>query len=969
MASNSPDSPSKKRKQFSNSAHLKRDQPLFTSRRMAPMLQQPPDFLTDSLNTSHIPSPSPTQSPTHESARARPRQALDRKSLSAAFRATAVSVDENQRPGSTSLPIGKNRNQERKPRPTQPSNRGTPKSAIKKPQSPTRPRTPSPPRGRQLPIESPANSESSPGRGYAEAYQRIVEEENLAQEDSIDDIDIDDFDPSLADQSRTLDIANLQRLHETTSPPPLRASRRSSPQANLNRMQEDDIENKENVPDERSLEGKETHEEDATLSSLDSGSSQYARDLQRLNGALRSGPKAFSKARLGERVGLTVQNLRRQNGSNESLQSTQSAGSFSQRGSDPSINVPKAWGRKARPEKDWLSRINSRSGRLTGDTPKRHLSGEDIFAHGQSRNEGREDIDEWIAAASEVPLPNSEHGSSMVTSSSKSTPVAATRSPSSLDRRRKEEIGDELNTRSLQKSESPPTSRKSILNSIHGREIEKLEKQAVTTHRLGALRERSSDGYLQKSSPHRSSRESLHSNSADSQGSLHRRPKSDRLDRISRISEPDLEPDTETAGVDADDTGEIIPDTPVVIYKTKSKNLIGFDESSVRNIQDSRRAARRPVHERKDSQDILKRLARASSESPSPDKESSFTRENAQETPQVPKSTKDLKTPVVTGAWVDLTTSETPQASGSDTGLTSANLKTPFVTGAWIDTPLPTGARGPLMVTPLEDGDDQQLGTSRPSSAGVVKQLSPNAEKTRPKIQPESPLKYTGPPLPKSALQNILDRAKGDEVPLIRTTSDSEEDPTLHLGDSTIQSLEDLIANDTDLSTNLAGNPPSQERSSAGSDPSSSSTSTTADDLMAKKPVDPQSYNNILSRLTNLGPSIRDSKKQLASLERAVAKAPAKPKTQSLTDQVECHEAGELHDFIWPCQQCGCPGRMEPDFDSMISLRANLTSINIHIPFPKLWYWRQGHRRPRLTWLGVITLIAWSYVIAEAWAR
>ena len=964
MASNSPESPSKKRKQSSNSATLKRDHPLFASRRIVPTLQQPPDFLTESLNASYIPSPSPPKSPTHDNVRAKPRQALDRKSLSSAFRTAGNSHNENRRPGSTNLPIGRNRHQEKNTRPTQTSEQGASQSATKKARSPTRPHTPSPPRGRQLPIESPANSESSPGRGYAEAYQRIVEEENLAQEDSIDDIDIDDFNPPLEDQSRTLDIANLKLMHETASPPPRMSPRRSSLRRSSNTHQEEDpTEDKENLPGDRDSEAGESHKEDTTLSSLGSGSSQYAKDLQRLDGVLKSGQKAFSKARLGERVGLTVQNLRRQNGSNESLRSNQSAGSFSQKGSDPSLNVPKAWGRKARPEKDWLSRINSRSGRFTGDSPKRPPSEEDMLASSQRRDEGGGDIDDWIAAAAEVPLPKSEPGSSLATSSSKYTPTATTRIPSSLDRRRRWDLDDEFTARS---SESPAIRIKNTaLSSAHGHEIEKLEKQAVTTNRLGALRERSSDGYLQRISPHRNSHESLLSDRSNTPTSSQVRRNPPLSDKSSRSPSAH----SETVDSSTEGTGKIIADAPVVIYRTKSNHQIGFDESSATNIQESRRAAQRPDHERKDSHDVLKRLARASSDSPSPDKEDSDAKQSAKFTPQAPKSIKDMKTPVITGAWVDQSIGGTPQASEGDAPSTSANLKTPFVTGAWIDTPLPTGGRGPLRVTPLDDGDHQQLGVGRPGAAGVVKQLSPNAERSRPKLQPQEALKYTGPPLPKSALQNILDRAKGNELPHIRSSSDSEEDPTLHLGDSTIQSLEDLIANDTELSTILAATPPSQEPLSPQSDSSPLSKEDALINPTAQKATNPQSYNNILSRLTNLAPSIRDSKKQIASLERAVAKAPAGSKIQSLAKQEDCNEAGELHDFIWPCQRCGCPGRMEPDFDGILNLRDSLTSISIRLPIPKLWSWRQGERRPRLTWLGVITLITWSYVIAEAWAR
>ena len=98
MATGSPESPSKKRNLHN---HPKRDQPLFASRRSRPSLQQPPDSLTESVNTSrntsYIPSPSPEKSPTCENLRARPRQALGRRSFKSASSNTTPKVNNENR--------------------------------------------------------------------------------------------------------------------------------------------------------------------------------------------------------------------------------------------------------------------------------------------------------------------------------------------------------------------------------------------------------------------------------------------------------------------------------------------------------------------------------------------------------------------------------------------------------------------------------------------------------------------------------------------------------------------------------------------------------------------------------------------------------------------------------------------------------------------------------------------------------
>ena len=970
MASNSPESPSKKRKQSSNAAELKRDQPLFASRRTAPTLQQPPDFLTDSLNTSYIPSPSPTKTSAQESLRARPRQVLNRNTLASASRATKNTNDENSRPGSASLPIGKNRQQERKSRHSQLAESAAPRSGKRKTQNPTRPKTPSPPRGRKLPVESPANSESSPGRGYAEAYQRIVEEENLAQEDSIDNIDMDDFDPPLGDDSKSLDIANIQRMNERKSPSPAKPLWRSPLPANTDAKQErNDMENKENIAHDQEGESERPDNGDTTLSSLDSGSSQYARNLQRLDSTLKSRPKAFSKARMGEKVGLTVENLIRQNGSNESLRSSPSIGNFSHRSSDPAVNVPKAWGRKARPEKDWLSRINSRSGRLTGDTPKRHSSGEDVLTGSQIRRNGDTGIKNWIVAAAEVPPSNSEHSSSIDVSPSRSKSVAIPQRSPSPDQRREWDVEDEFTGQSLQISESPPLwIRNSALDSSQGRELEKLQRRAVTTSRLGALRERSSDGELQRTLPKQASLESLDMENSSPLRASEKWLEKSQFDEIPSIPTSDSGAFRNTN----EDIGEVISDTPVIIHRARSNDPVPTEKSIIGKNRADEGAFRPSKHERRDSHDILKRLARASSDSLSPGMEASDSTERTKQTPQVTKLTKDMKTPVVTGAWVDQTIGETPNLSTENGTSSEANLKTPFVTGGWIDTPLPIGGRGPPMPTPTADEDNhhQNLGARRPGATELAKHLSPVAGTSHPEPQSQQALKYTGPPIPKSALQNIINHARGAKAPLILTNSDSEEDQTLHLDDSTIQSLEELVANDTDISTIFAPTPPSQETSPPSSDPSPSSKTHESIDQRDRKSADPQSYNILLSRLTSLGPSIRDSKKQLASLERAVTEAPSKPQSRSLVEPEECNEGGELHDFIYPCQRCGCPGRTgSSDFGSALRLRENLTSVHLSLPIPRLWHWRPGERRPHLTWLGVLTVVGWGYVVAEAWAR
>ena len=968
MASNDLNSPGKKRKQPINA--LKRDQPLFAQRRPNRSLQQPPEFLTDSLNTSYIPSPSPPKSPTHQDVRARPRQTLlNTRSLAAAFKATPNVNDEN-RPHSSSSSDHKRPPQSLKPRPTQSIPRAKSKSPSKLARSPVRTRTPSPLRGRSISITSPSASESSPPRGYAEAYQRIVEEENLAQEESVEDMeDITGYDFNEQDRSQDLDRMRLQRIQHSASPISLRTSRRASPGGAVGGVAQGEADNKENMGHESDGESSASYMENITDTSLDSGSSQYAKDLQRLHGALSSGKKAFSKARIGDRVGLTIENLQRK-GSNDSLGSALSAGSLSNRGSDPSVNVPKAWGRKAKPGRDWLSRINSRSGKLTGDVPKRHSSGDQIIAENQKR-EWAEPIDEWITTAAEVPLPSVEGSSQTDLSSQGSTPTTAVQRSTSLDRRKQWEVNDnDFTGRSFQVSDSPPIRiPSSTLDRIREREIESVEKRAVTTSRLGELRKSSS-----AESPQRSF--GAEEAQVDNSDGLSEASPQKQASGKSTLQSEQLNPDQDnTPKTTSDDRGEAIPDTPIVIYRANSNGIVSSSVKGARQPESKVQKSRRPSHERKDSHDLLRRLARATSESPSPAKLSNEPdqavsqedQDHVQQTPQNPRPTSTLKTPVVTGAWVDQTMEDTPQVSRAN-----VDLKTPLVTGAWIDTPLPTGGRGPPMPTPSDAQEEKELGNGKLGAAELIHKLSPNTISARPKLQNQAPLKYSGPPLAKSALQEIINDArapKREKQPMETSTgSESEEDPTLHLGDSTIQSLEEIIANDEDFSTLLAPTPPSPETAPLSSEPSPSSQAVTTTSRSSRL-SDLQSYPPLLSRLTNLAPSLRASKNQIASLERTISTSPSTNQTQTVAerDQDECTEAGEFHDFIWPCQRCGCPGRMEPDLQPLLDLRDHITSVTV--PVPRLWRWRRGDRRPRLTWLGLCTLVAWALYCGEMWAR
>ncbi|KAL8948050.1 MAG: hypothetical protein Q9222_005731 [Ikaeria aurantiellina] len=1005
MATASPEAEKKRRK---STLDTKREQgPSRMASRRYPLSQQAPVFETESLlNTSNVKSPSPFKNTTSPTARTQSRQAFNSgRSLAPAYAATPRRNNENRPPFSTSTSTRSSRQTPLKPKPSQtPRSPSKTTGSVQPPDARARLKTPSPVRGRQNPVASPSSSASSPPRGLAEAYQRIVDEENLAHEESIDEMA--EYEESLQalEQSPEHHSVDREPTHEEESPTSLKASRRASPH-----ISSGDV--KHLKPSFRDIYESLRDAENDTTTSIPASTrsdspikadSQHAKDLRRMNGAVRSEPQIFRKALVGNRAGLTVENLKRNNDSTESLGSPLTA-SISSRGSDPSFNVPRQWGRKARPGKDWLNRINSKSGKLTGDVPKRRILDEPSSTIAEERGLGNK----LAAAAAEIPLPAGDDVSS---SSRSSTPTAAMLRAKSRDRVLEWEFQDEDFTgRSLQVSDSPPIRIKNgTLDKILEQEISIVAKRAVTTNRLGELRERGSMEHLGRRSLSQS-KERVHELSESVDSEVDRKSDDGRLPQQSKSHEtstPSRTKSTEYLG-----HGEPVPDTPVVIYRSDSSSSRANDDS-LESVETGRTSLQRPKHERQDSHSLLRKLARATSSSPSPSRAAPEAASKAGASAEVKPdptaeavSTKNDASGRRSNHDRDVeTTTERPPSKSQPNHYTTplqpksaAYLKTPMVTGAWIDTPLPTGGRGPPMPTPDTDdtenkvlrSDSQKLATS-----DLIRKLSPHT--TPPRI-PDEELKKTAPRLPRSALESILDAAKSkaqakDQPP---SPTGSQEDPTLLLGDSTIHSLEELITADTDVSGLLDPSPGFLEKAS----PSKSLDRRTPLEIPSQNPhrndgpsvsplkssrpslTDFQSYANQLSRLSTLVPSLRETKRGLASLERTIS-APAvskaltrqqqslQPPSRSASSETKpCTEAGEFHDFIWPCERCGCPATLSRH-PPQKSYDYDFDLARISIPIPRLWRWREEDGwRPRLTWSGVVLLTWLLLYMGEMWAR
>lgn len=1001
MSSSTSETDGKQPKQ-TRTSHLNRDKPLFASRRPLPRSQQHSDFFTDSLNTSYIPTPSPQKHASRQKVGAKPRQAfVNGKSLAAAFKATANITDENKSP---SIAASSDRRQPlhtAKPRSVQGSPRTPPRPARSPRKEPERTRTPSPHRGKQAATASPTSSASSPPRGLAEAYQRIVDEENLAgqenedMDDGMEEMTSDGYNFIQTDRSLDTDRLRLQRLRDSASPISLKASRRASPRGTIGEIvaaEEREREHEQGLPEMGSESGM-SFLDDVTDDSIGRVLAQHARDEQRLNGLVKRDSQPFAKARVGEKVGLTVENLKRKNGSNGSSGSGTIGGSISSRGSEPSLNIPREWGRKGKGGKDWLRRINGRSGKFTGDVP---IDPKVAVTIDPDKKESAGRIVDWVAAAADVPLPSVEEGSShMGSASQNSTPMSILYGRTSPDKVHEWEINDDdFTARSLQVSDSPPLRiRNATLDRIREREIESLEKRAVTTSRLDELRGKSSLGNLGRRSPNVRVEEPQRRASGDMEEASRRRTSSPELS-LQSISEDDQgDNDHPQVPLKSEEQMEPVPDTPVFIYKNSPKMENENGIASQTRFEKDRRPSLQASSHREDPRDLLRSLARATSASPSPIKETGMNAHSDTETPgdeEVPNRTPAeelhraaaqtqtqstsnrgsdritnlqapsegsemtaktprqlkaklyLETPLVTGAWIDSV--KTPVQSQTKPTM---NLKTPLVTGGWIDTPLPPGGRGLPMPTPEDSDARKDLVMDLDDHTREEKDLALRMAEIETQQHQQRLLR---PDRPKSALAAILEKAK--RGPRKRRTADapsSEEDNTLALGDDTIQSLQDLVVNDElDISTLLIPNEPTMNVDADDGDSPLTAT-------QKARQVEVQGYDRLTTRLSKLGLSIRDAKKGIATLEQAVS--------NTAVDE-QCNEAGEFHDFIWPCQKCGCSGRS----DGAVLRSSGERGWEISIPIPRLWRWQDGDWRPRLTWFGLVILSA-ILLVAEIIVR
>ncbi|OCL01657.1 hypothetical protein AOQ84DRAFT_393484 [Glonium stellatum] len=569
------------------------------------------------------------------------------------------------------------------------------------------------------------------------------------------------------------------------------------------------------------------------LTSLEDGTDDFgklmirnARDERRLNETLRGNVQPFRKARPHPRVGLTMENLERNNGLNSPVPGAGGQGHFDSPGSENSsersdlaLRPPMEWGRKGRHRKDWLKRITSSDTTEPKPAEPEDDGSETIYPRQTLFTGDRSPrIRARTNSTADMALPSVDDRPLSRRSSNPGTPPPSRRRGTTLDRFQEWDMSEDFSAASLLASTPAIVSRNTLLDDIRQREIESVKDRAITTTRLDKIHETAPQETRRVRS---SSRASLLSQNSQPNSAATTEQTTQAV-KESEIKPPKLTRSIRSRGRSpATGDGEVIPNSPIVVYK--SAETVGEVDPGIQANAET--VPKRPDHRREDSHDLLKRLARVTSLSPSPARPSSsrppsttsLQRESVPPTnaedkatvqdpisashqegtpPEVPEKNrrrslqfKDIpKDAPKEAAKPELLQASSQEVRVGDVDFTPApvdetllSAKTPVVTGAWIDTPGPLTDRHAV----FNALNSSPRGSESPTKQSP-KKTSPQKKDLEQAVQvPQAPAERRESSLPTSALAAIVGEAKSTRR---RKVKDEE------YGDSTIESLEDIIS-------------------------------------------------------------------------------------------------------------------------------------------------------------------------------
>lgn len=700
---------------------------------------------------------------------------------------------------------------------------------------------------------------------------------------------------------------------------------------------------------------------------------QTAREQQIIHNARSAKPQPFSRARPRQR--LTWEVLQRSHpdkenaGAGEVLSSPPASISSGER-SDPPLNIPRAWGRRAQKNHaGWLRKIPH-----LGDDGQNSSSEDDLVLPRKTSytGDGTPHTIDWTKAAADVPIPTTE-GSPSPFRYAQGTPPSMQKQNDSSTRLQEWNVDDDFTANSLIASTPARKQRNTALDEIRIRELETVEEVSV-------LEEVSP---VHRSPPLSAQKQRLSSSEALISSSTPGLPQGIQLPK--RGTAGDL--NAKSTVNDGAQKADLNPSSPVVILSSED-----YAKSST---------PKRPQpHQRSDSLDLLKRLSRATSGTPSPGRipPQSQTERRPQIESEQPSSTakKDIprQSSVEQRSTPCLSKSPRRTVRESSTGRSPSrqiasttnkaleeiippiedpvdphtplphvleadqnrvdvlNAKTPVVTGAWIDTPAPATAKR-TSISPRKTNSSFPVSPAKSSSQMQSKVHSlPTPD---PQMSPRKRHSPRKPSLPTSALAAVVEGArpaKQDDETITR------EFP---IGDSTINSLEDII----DSSILEA---PQAARAAATADDENNTETITLPLHLASAGAKPRNaaerqrwkemeqVARMNAQLRAARSNIRDARVGLRRFENALSS----PETS--------RERGTGR--ADGCGVCGCPGGSSPFAPTLSWCKALFVKpldSTAASPASKGAFLRPFHRgRQRLTLFSIALLLLLCYVFAEA---
>ena len=638
--------------------------------------------------------------------------------------------------------------------------------------------------------------------------------------------------------------------------------------------------------------------------------------------------------------------------------------------SDASVSAvrkPREWGRKGRRGNEWLRAIKMDD--VDADAHGSVLPGyrDHVNVNGVAGEESMMQND-WSALDADDLMATIEDSPLSKKGSRQSTPLALKLENTSLDKIRQWEMTDDLTFGSLITSTPAVPSRgkewkNTMLDDIKRMEIENVKEMAITKSQLNKIRETSPEEERERFPRPSESRLSKHQ-----QGQTWKNRRRSKQEEQKQNTNGDMQTTTTTSGnipnySQSPKEESHIPVSPIMVYKYSQASSEVDRETHAKAHLKSPKSNSRRQH---DSHNLLRKLARATSNSPSPgatlpvgygahlqnpQRIEEIEIKNSIKSVPADRNTKKRSplakvTATVESAFKSVLATpmkDMPEHNQQDQNMNERTsqpnatnqmviAKTPIVTGAWVDTPAPYRS-GPTYL-PTSTPDPVHDVTGQPENF-----MDENDEKKRHVLHPSDERKY-----PKSALAAVIEKVKGakykDDGNALANLAEVDHKNGYeynqeldHLGDSTIQSLEDLIS-------------PLDDEQDTGTLTKLDEDTLRSLQLPAEPPrtrAEKQRYQELVtlkemqSRLDAARTSIRDAGRSIKRVEQ----------------QVETRDNGGGR-----CSKCGCPGSGSGARGFMIgnpwpAIKGFLTTSTTA--------GSSGQERRRLTLLGwvVVPLLCW----------